>query len=226
MVDAEPIMGQLLEPEPAPSLAAAAVAAGYDSATASSMAALPRIGDELALARQLGVGSPSGPPRPGWSPLVYLASGLGFSAAQRATVLPPLVSALEALGVRVFEPFTMNAEGAKTAQEQEPGWAYRIGQADMQAVRDCDAVFCWSNFNPPDEGAMVELGAAIALGKQTFLFRDDFRNCASCEDYPLNLMLFTGLPQEGWREFYYTSVEDVADPSKAFARWASGEAVQ
>ena len=47
----------------------------------------------------------------------------------------------------------------------------------------------WANFNPPDEGAMVELGMAIALGKPTFIYRDDFRKCANCEDYPLNLMV-------------------------------------
>ena len=68
-------------------------------------------------------------------------------------------------------------------------------------------------------GAMIELGAAIALGKKTFIFRDDFRLTAPCEDYPLNLMLFTGMPQDNWRDHYYTSVEELADPTKAFARW-------
>lgn len=68
-------------------------------------------------------------------------------------------------------------------------------------------------------GAMIELGAAIALGKKTFIFRDDFRLNAPCEDYPLNLMLFTGMPADDWRDHYYTSVEELADPTKAFARW-------
>lgn len=77
--------------------------------------------------------------------------------------------------MNVFEPFTDNDEGAKTAATQPPGWAYRIGQADMEAVRRCDAVFCCANMNPPDEGAMVELGAAIGLRKASFIFRDDFR---------------------------------------------------
>ena len=39
---------------------------------------------------------------------------------------------------------------------------------------------------------MIELGMAIALGKPTFLFRDDFRSVADTDEYPLNLMLFTG----------------------------------
>ena len=68
---------------------------------------------------------------------------------------------------------------------------------------------------------MVELGAAIALDKPTFLFRDDFRVSNDCEEYPLNLMLFTGLPEDGWRTFYYTDVDEISDPSKALAQWAS-----
>ena len=46
---------------------------------------------------------------------------------------------------------------------------------------------------------MVELGMAIALGKPTFLFRDDFRRATDSEEYPLNLMLFTGIPEENWQ---------------------------
>ena len=67
---------------------------------------------------------------------------------------------------------------------------------------------------------MVELGMAIALGKPTFLFRDDFRRATDSEEYPLNLMLFTGLPEETWRDSYYMSVEDIVEPGKALARWA------
>ena len=80
---------------------------------------------------------------------VYLASGLGFSAQQRALVLPELVRALEAVGAEVFEPFVDNEEGAKTQDEQPPGWAYRIGQADIQAVRDCDVSACPTAPPPP-----------------------------------------------------------------------------
>ena len=50
---------------------------------------------------------------------------------------------------------------------------------------------------PPYEGVMVELGAAIALQKPTFLFRDDWRRCIDSERYPLDLMLFAGLPKVG-----------------------------
>ena len=68
---------------------------------------------------------------------------------------------------------------------------------------------------------MVELGIAIALGKPTFLFRDDFRRATDSEKYPLNLMLFTGMPEHGWQDYYYTSLEEIASPDKMLARWAA-----
>jgi len=55
---------------------------------------------------------------------------------------------------------------------------------------------------------MIELGIAIALKKQIFLFRDDFRNCSDSNQYPLNLMLFLGLPKDDWEKYYFESLED------------------
>ena len=149
---------------------------------------------------------------------IYLANPYGFSAQQKETLLPPIIEALESLGLDVWEPFSRNNQEDLAV----PGWAYRIGQADLRDVRDSDAIFAVVNGVPPDEGVMVELGMAIALGKPTFLFRDDFRRATDSEEYPLNLMLFTGLSEKGWRDFYYTSVEEIAAPDKALARWASG----
>ncbi len=54
-------------------------------------------------------------------------------------------------------------------------------------MEQCDAIFAVVNGVPPDEGVMVELGMAIALGKPTSLFRDDFRRATDSEEYPLNL---------------------------------------
>ena len=147
---------------------------------------------------------------------VYLANPYGFSAQQKALLLPPIVAALEQLGLAVWEPFARNNQVDFT----EPGWAYRIGQKDFSDVVESDATFAIVNGVPPDEGVMVELGMAIALKKPTFLFRDDFRRATDSEEYPLNLMLFTGLPEEGWQDYYYTSVEEIISPEKALARWA------
>jgi nucleoside 2-deoxyribosyltransferase len=148
---------------------------------------------------------------------VYLANPYGFSEQWKTLLLPPIIHALEALGLEVWEPFTRNNQVDFT----KPGWAYDIGQSDFLDVRECDAIFAVVNGTPPDEGVMVELGMAIALGKACFLFRDDFRKCADSEEYPLNLMLFTGIPRDKWRDYYYRSIDEVSAPEKALARWAT-----
>ena len=148
---------------------------------------------------------------------IYLANPYGFSSQQKKALLPPIVAALEGLGLEVWEPFARNNQ----VDFLEAGWAYRVGQDDFRDVRESDATFAVVNGVPPDEGVMVELGMAIALGKPTFLFRDDFRRVVDCEEYPLNLMLFTGLPEEGWQDYYYTLVEEIASPQKALYRWAA-----
>lgn len=147
---------------------------------------------------------------------LYLASPYGFSAQQKSGPLSDLVSALERVGVDVWEPFKRNNDHVDLTQA---GWAYQVGQDDMRDVREADGIFAVVNGCPPDEGVMVELGMAIAWGKPTFLFRDDFRRCTDCEDYPLNLMLYTGLPKRGWQRYWFTSVEQIADPQKALVPW-------
>ena len=151
---------------------------------------------------------------------LYLASPYGFSAQQREALLPVFVEVLSDLGAEVHEPFSENHQ---VTFAKDSGWAYQTGQRDMAAVKRCDGLFAIVNGNPPDEGVMVELGAAIALGKPTFLFRDDFRRSNDCEAYPLNLMLFTGLPQDGWEDYVYASIEEIGSPEKALFRWLSAE---
>ncbi len=146
---------------------------------------------------------------------LYLANAYGFSAQQRAGPLRELVATLESMGAHVWEPFERNNQIDRTS----PDWAYRIGQADLRDVREADGLFAVVNGCPPDEGVMVELGMAIAWEKPVFLFRDDFRRCTDSEDYPLNLMLFTGFPETGWEASWYTSIEELPDPNKALARW-------
>ena len=75
---------------------------------------------------------------------------------------------------------------------------------------------------PPDEGVMVELGLAIALSKPTFLFRDDFRKCTDSNDYPLNLMIFLGLPYDSWNDYFYRSLDEIDSQSKAIYQWLKG----
>ena len=95
---------------------------------------------------------------------IYLANPYGFSAQQKALLLPQLVAALEDLGLEVWEPFARNNQ----VDFAEAGWAYKIGQADYRDVVESDGIFAVVNGVPPDEGVMVELGMAIALMKPTF----------------------------------------------------------
>ena len=177
------------------------VVLGFALALVSGMVAGPAWGDEG--------------PKTTAKKTLYLANPYGFSAQQREGPLRALVEALEAVGAEVWEPFSRNNQIDQTI----PGWAYRIGQADLRDVRDADGLFAVVNGCPPDEGVMVELGMAIAWDKPVFLFRDDFRRCTDSEAYPLNLMVFTGLPEAGWQAYWYGSVNEIADPDKAIAQW-------
>lgn len=146
---------------------------------------------------------------------LYLANPYGFSAQQRSLLLPPIVQALHELGAQVWEPFERNNQ----VDFSKAGWAYQVAQADCKDVIACDGIFAIVNGTPPDEGVMVELGMAIALHKAIFLFRDDFRRCTDSEEYPLNLMIFAGLPEIGWQDFFYASVAEISSPQKALFQW-------
>ncbi len=153
---------------------------------------------------------------------LYLANSYGFSTQQRSGPLVDLVRALEDLGAEVWEPFARNNQIDKSEFE----WAYQVGQADLRDVRDSDGIFAVVNGCPPDEGVMVELGMAIAWSKPTFLFRDDFRICTDSAGtcaYPLNLMLFAGLPRNSWKRYWYTHIDELADPAKGLVPWLNAK---
>lgn len=136
---------------------------------------------------------------------VYLANPYGFSKHQREKLLPDLIRKIESFGHEVWEPFERNSQ----IDFSSPDWAYEIAMADKRDVEECDAIFAVVNGTPPDEGVMIELGMAIALKKKIYLFRDDFRKCSDSEHYPLNLMLFSGLPKHGWEKYYFTSLDEI-----------------
>ena len=130
---------------------------------------------------------------------LYLANPYGFSK-QTKTLLNEFIKIFNELNVEVFEPF----ERAKPLIQKES-----------------DCIFAIVNGNPPDEGVMIELGIAIALKKEIFLFRDDFRNCSDSDIYPLNLMLFLGLPKYDWEKYYFESLQDIKSTKKGFVEWAN-----
>ena len=108
---------------------------------------------------------------------LYLANPYGFSK-QTKTLLNKFIEIFNDLNVEVFEPF----ERAKPLLRR-CDWAYDVARSNFYDLKECDCIFAIVNGNPPDEGVMIELGIAIALKKEIFLFRDDFRNCSDSDQY-------------------------------------------
>ena len=145
---------------------------------------------------------------------LYLANPYGFSKQTRK-LLSEFISIFNNLNIEVYEPFERTKDIKKEGE-----WAYDIAKSNLNDLKKCDCIFAIVNGTPPDEGVMIELGIAIALKKDIFLFRDDFRNCADSNQYPLNLMLFLGLPRDNWKKYYFESINDINSNKKGFVEWA------
>ena len=146
---------------------------------------------------------------------LYLASPYGFLDHWRSKLLPDFMNILESMGFRVLEPFARNSN----ADFFKPDWANTVSHYNFKDLRNSDAIFPIVNGAPPDEGVMIEIGIAIALGKPTFLFRDDFRKCTYSDEYPLNLMSFLGIPSELWNDYYFRSIDEIKNKKKAIYKW-------
>ena len=146
---------------------------------------------------------------------LYLANPYGFSK-QTKSLLNEFIDIFNDLNIEVYEPF----ERTKQIIQKKDNWAYNLAESNFHDLKKCDCIFAIVNGTPPDEGVMIELGIAIALKKEIFLFRDDFRNCSDSDQYPLNLMLFLGLPKDNWEKYYFESLQDIKSNKKRFMEWA------
>ena len=146
---------------------------------------------------------------------LYLANPYGFSK-QTKSLLCEFIKVFNQLNIEVYEPF----ERTKHLINENSNWALDLAKSNFEYLNNSDCIFAIVNGNPPDEGVMIELGIAIALKKKIFLFRDDFRNCSDSNEYPLNLMLFLGLPKNDWRKYYLESIEDITNKKKKFLEWS------
>ena len=145
---------------------------------------------------------------------LYLANPYGFSK-QTKKLLDEFINIFNDLDIEVYEPF----ERTKHIIKKKGEWAYHLARNNFNDLKKCDCIFAIVNGTPPDEGVMIELGIAIALKKEIFLFRDDFRNCSDSNQYPLNLMLFLGLPKNNWEKHYFESLQDIKSKQKGFLEW-------
>ena len=146
---------------------------------------------------------------------LYLANPYGFSN-QKKKLLLEFIEIFNELDIEVYEPF----ERSKNLNKKEEYWAFNLAKANYKELIRSDCIFAIVNGTPPDEGVMIELGIAIALKKEIFLFRDDFRNCSDSDQYPLNLMIFLGLPEDSWQKYYFESLEEITSKKKSFLDWA------
>ena len=149
---------------------------------------------------------------------LYLANPYGFSK-QTKKLLDAFINIFNDLNIEVYEPF----ERTKQIIQKEGKWPYELARSNFNDLKKCDCIFAIVNGTPPDEGVMIELGIAIALKKEIFLFRDDFRNCSDSNQYPLNLMIFLGLPKYNWKKYYFESLQDIKSNNKGFVKWAKGK---
>ena len=145
---------------------------------------------------------------------LYLANSYGFSK-QTKGLLNEFIEIFNNLNIEVYEPF----ERTKFINKEKGNWAYDIAKTNFNDLEKSDCIFAIVNGTPPDEGVMIELGVAIALKKEIFLYRDDFRKCSDSNQYPLNLMLFIGLPKDDWQKHYLESLEDITSKNKNFFEW-------
>ena len=146
---------------------------------------------------------------------LYFANSYGFSK-QTKKLLCEFIKIFNDLNIEVYEPF----ERTKHIIQKEGEWAYEVARHNFNDLKKCDCIFAIVNGTPPDEGVMIELGIAISLKKKIFLFRDDFRNCSDSNQYPLNLMLFLGLPKNNWTKYYFESLQDIKSNKKGLVEWA------
>ena len=149
---------------------------------------------------------------------LYLANPYGFSK-QTEKLLYEFINIFDDLDIEVYEPF----KRTKNLVQKEDNWAYNVAESNLHDLKKCDCIFAIVNGTPPDEGVMIELGIAIALKKKIFLFRDDFRNCSDSNQYPLNLMLFLGLPRDNWKKYYFESLQEIKSNKKGFVEWVKKE---
>ena len=144
---------------------------------------------------------------------LYLANPYGFSK-QTKKLLNEFIKIFNELNIVVYEPFERTKHIIHKGE-----WANELAKSNFNDLKKCDCIFAIVNGTPPDEGVMIELGIAIALKKKVFLFRDDFRNCSDSDQYPLNLMLFLGLPKDNWDKYYFESLQDIKSNKKRFMEW-------
>lgn len=146
-------------------------------------------------------------------PVVYLASGLGFSHELKS-YRDRIKARLIEIGCSVLDPWEQPFHGAIEDARAITDWparveafrriARQIGKSNENMIRECDAILGVLDGLEIDSGVASEIGYAAALGKRCYGLRTDFRNCGDFDGIPINLQVLYWIEKSGGRLFRYT----------------------
>jgi len=118
-------------------------------------------------------------------PKVYVASPMGFSEVTRPFMNEKVLPMLRGLGLEVIDPWSLtpqsevdNALAIADPVKKEKALKelrFRIGQRNDAGIKAADFLVANLDGQEMDSGTASEIGAAGAMGKPIFAWRNDFR---------------------------------------------------
>jgi len=133
------------------------------------------------------------------TPIIYLASPLGFSEAGRHFYNSVLVPFVRRLGYEVLDPWALTDPGRIEAVQRLPYGAEKreawralnreIGATNRAAIDRAQGVVAVLDGVDVDSGTAAEIGYAFACGKLIVGYRGDFRLSADNEGSTVNLQV-------------------------------------
>ncbi len=130
---------------------------------------------------------------------IYLAGPLGFSEAGRHFKDDVLIPALQRLGHRIVDPWTLTdprviaaIQALPLGNERRAAWqklSPEIGRQNAAAIARCQAVVAILDGVDVDSGTAAEIGFAFAKRKRIIGYRGDFRLASDNEGLVVNLQV-------------------------------------
>jgi nucleoside 2-deoxyribosyltransferase len=156
------------------------------------------------------------------SPAIYLASPLGFVPYGR-DFARALVSRVQARGLVALDPWA-SPEGAELGALVVDGASFieiadanrRVGEANLNMIEGCDAVFACLDGTSVDDGTASEIGYAAGIGRVVVGFRTDVRITGDNAATPVNLQVAYFIERSGGAIF--TGVDEALDHLETLLR--------
>jgi nucleoside 2-deoxyribosyltransferase len=124
---------------------------------------------------------------------VYLAGPLGFTESGRIWHDEVVVRAIVAAGMLPLDPWPSGsaiiAEAAAETDDELADMNDRIGEANADMIRRCDAVLALLDGTDVDSGTAAEIGFASALERPVVGLRTDLRRAGENAGCQVNLQV-------------------------------------